>query len=504
VIAIGIQRVEVKMGVTFAKVKGFASSLAILLATVSTLAIITGLAGFLVFEEVIEREVSLKIVGIALIFDSVSVAVFALYRKHLTVELVDAFLVVSVFWILAPLFSATLYSYTIRMPFLDALFESVSGFSGTGLTVIDKPESLPRVILIWRALTQWVGELGVVVISGVLLPFLHRSIRSIYVVERGARLAPTIISTTRKLFTLYVVYTAIGVLLFTLSGMALTDSIAHSMTAIATGGMSTNSENLGYWFKAGNNFIAISASILMVLGALNFMDLYNLSLGRLSEFAKSIEVRGFAAIFLVFLALLGVSAIATNSTESSFWAWTFHMLSGLTTTGFSIVPIRDHPDIVKVVLVLSMVVGGSTFSTAGGIKIKRAIVLAKSLLWESGKVFIPKSVVVVRRVGGEVIKEEELISTYSFVALYLLTLAAISVVLHLSLLSSGITSFSYIDSLFETASALSCVGLSSGIASSSAPVITKVLLMVAMYLGRIEFLPLYTLVGIYYISKITL
>ncbi|MEM2752808.1 MAG: potassium transporter TrkG [Sulfolobales archaeon] len=492
------------MGVTFAKVKGFASSLAILLATVSTLAIITGLAGFLVFEEVIEREVSLKIVGIALIFDSVSVAVFALYRKHLIVELVDAFLVVSVFWILAPLFSATLYSYTIRMPFLDALFESVSGFSGTGLTVIDKPESLPRVILIWRALTQWVGELGVVVISGVLLPFLHRSIRSIYVVERGARLAPTIISTTRKLFTLYVVYTAIGVLLFTLSGMALTDSIAHSMTAIATGGMSTNSENLGYWFKAGNNFIAISASILMVLGALNFMDLYNLSLGRLSEFAKSIEVRGFAAIFLVFLALLGVSAIATNSTESSFWAWTFHMLSGLTTTGFSIVPIRDHPDIVKVVLVLSMVVGGSTFSTAGGIKIKRAIVLAKSLLWESGKVFIPKSVVVVRRVGGEVIKEEELISTYSFVALYLLTLAAISVVLHLSLLSSGITSFSYIDSLFETASALSCVGLSSGIASSSAPAITKVLLMVAMYLGRIEFLPLYTLVGIYYISKITL
>ncbi|MEM4985750.1 MAG: potassium transporter TrkG, partial [Sulfolobales archaeon] len=460
---------EVKMGVTFAKVKGFASSLAILLATVSTLAIITGLAGFLVFEEVIEREVSLKIVGIALIFDSVSVAVFALYRKHLIVELVDAFLVVSVFWILAPLFSATLYSYTIRMPFLDALFESVSGFSGTGLTVIDKPESLPRVILIWRALTQWVGELGVVVISGVLLPFLHRSIRSIYVVERGARLAPTIISTTRKLFTLYVVYTAIGVLLFTLSGMALTDSIAHSMTAIATGGMSTNSENLGYWFKAGNNFIAISASILMVLGALNFMDLYNLSLGRLSEFAKSIEVRGFAAIFLVFLALLGVSAIATNSTESSFWAWTFHMLSGLTTTGFSIVPIRDHPDIVKVVLVLSMVVGGSTFSTAGGIKIKRAIVLAKSLLWESGKVFIPKSVVVVRRVGGEVIREEELISTYSYVALYLLTLAAISVVLHLSLLSSGITSFSYIDSLFETASALSCVGLSSGIASSSAP-----------------------------------
>ncbi|MEM4664333.1 MAG: potassium transporter TrkG [Sulfolobales archaeon] len=495
---------EVKGEITLARVKGFASSLAILMATVSTLAIITGLVGFLVFSEAIEREASLKIVEVALVFDAVSVAIFALCRKHLAVELVDAFLVVSVFWILAPLFSAALYSYTIHMPFLDALFESVSGFSGTGLTVIDKPESLPRVILIWRALTQWVGELGVVVISGVLLPFLHRSIRSIYVVERGARLAPTIISTTRKLFTLYVVYTTIGVLLFVLSGMPLMDSIAHSMTAIATGGMSTNSENLGYWFRAGNNLVVISASIMMVLGALNFMDLYNLSLGRLREFVKSIEVRGFATIFLVFLALLGTSAIAINSTESSFWTWTFHMLSGLTTTGFSITPIGDHPDVVKVILVLSMVVGGSTFSTAGGIKIKRAIVLAKSLLWEPGKIFIPKSVVVVRRVGSEVVKEEELISVYSYVVLYALTLVIISVLLHLSLLSSGLTNFSYIDSLFETASALSCVGLSSGITSSSAPVVTKALLMVAMYLGRIEFLPLYTLVGLYYISKITL
>ncbi|MEM4867067.1 MAG: potassium transporter TrkG, partial [Sulfolobales archaeon] len=286
--------------------------------------------------------------------------------------------------------------------------------------------------------------------------------------------------------------------------MPLLDSIAHSMTAIATGGMSTNSENLGYWFKAGNNLVVVSASIVMTLGALNFMDLYNLSLGRLREFVKSVEVRGFATIFLVFLALLGASAIVTNSTESSFWIWTFHMLSGLTTTGFSIAPIGDHPDVVKVILVLSMVVGGSTFSTAGGIKIKRAIVLAKSLLWEPGKIFIPKSVVVVRRIGGEVVKEEELISVYSYVALYALILVIISILLHLSLLSSGFTNFSYIDSLFETASALSCVGLSSGITSSSAPAVTKALLMVAMYLGRIEFLPLYTLIGLYYVSKITL
>ncbi|MEM4936498.1 MAG: hypothetical protein QW780_05775, partial [Sulfolobales archaeon] len=115
--------------ITLARAKGVASSLAILMITVSTLAIIIGLAGLLAFSEAVEREISLKVIEIALVFDAVSVAIFALCRKHLVVELVDAFLVVSIFWILAPLFSATLYSYTTHMPFLDALFESVSGFS---------------------------------------------------------------------------------------------------------------------------------------------------------------------------------------------------------------------------------------------------------------------------------------------------------------------------------------------------------------------------------------
>lgn len=484
------------------RVKGFISGLTVLLMTVSTLALLVGLSGLL-FGENVEREASLKIIQIALVFNAVSAVVFALYRRYSVVELVDTFLVVSVFWVFAPLFSATLYSYTVGIPFLDSFFESVSGFTGTGLTIINRPEALPRVVLIWRALTQWVGELGVVVVSGVFLPFLHRSIRSIYVAERGARLAPTVISTVRKLFTIYLAYTAVGVLLFVLSGMDLFDSIAHSMTAIATGGMSTKSENLGYWFRTGNIFVALSASMAMVFGAFNFMDLYNLTLARFREFVKSVEVRGFTVFLLVFLALLGVSTIAVGSSES-FWVWAFHMLSGFTTTGFSLTSIADHPDIVKITITLSMIVGGSTFSTAGGIKIKRAVIVVKSALWELGRVFIPRSVVMVRRIGGEVIRDEEMMSTYSYVILYVLTLVVISITLHLSLISSGFTNFNYIDSLFETASALSCVGLSSGITSPAAPALTKMLLIVAMYLGRIEFLPLYTLVGMYYVSKIML
>lgn len=485
------------------RVRGVVSSLAVLLITVSTLALVIGLAGIAYSGDAAERDASMKIIEVALLADSASLVVFILCKKYFVTELVDAFIVVSIFWLLAPVFSAFLYSYTTSMPLLDALFESMSGFSGTGLTVVDKPEKLPRVVLAWRALTQWVGELGVVVISGVLLPFLHRSIRSIYVVERGARIAPTVISTARRLFTIYVLYTLIGALLFFLSGMDIFESVTHSMTAVATGGMSTNSENLGFWFKTGNNLAVVSAAIAMVIGAFNFMDLYYLTLGRFREFLKSVEVKGFAVFLAIFLFLIGIAVAVTNS-PGYFWVWSFHMLSGFTTTGFSLGPIANHPDIVKVTIVMSMVIGGATFSTAGGIKIKRAVIASKSILWEVGRIFIPRSVVIVRRVGGEVIKDEELISIYSYIVLYMLTLVSISTALHLVLLSSSSTGFSYIDSLFETASALSCVGLSAGITSSAAPTLAKVLLMVAMYLGRIEFLPLYTLIGIYYISKITL
>ncbi|MCX8184345.1 MAG: potassium transporter TrkG [Sulfolobales archaeon] len=485
------------------RIRGVVSSLAVLLLTVSTLALVLGVVGYSLSEKEVEKSTSMRIIEVALVTDAVVVSIFVLCKKNFITELMDAFIVVSVFWIVAPLFSAILYSRTTEMDFIDALFESVSGFSGTGLSVIDKPETLPRVVLAWRALTQWVGELGIVVISGVLLPFLHRSIRSVYVVERGAKLAPTVISTARRLFTIYIVYTLIGAALFLISGMDLFDSVSHSMTAIATGGMSTNSQNLGYWFKAGNRFIAISAAVVMTLGALNFMDLYNLTLGRLREFTESVEVRGFVIILFIFLASLGVVGMATNSIES-FWVWSFHVLSGFTTTGFSLTPISEHPDVVKAIITLSMVIGGATFSTAGGMKIKRVVVAVKSVLWETGKTFVPKSVVLVRRVGSEVVRDEEIASIHSYIALYGLTLIVTSIALHISLLSSGITSYSYMDSLLEVSSALSCVGLSSGITSSSAPILAKAILMVTMYLGRIEFLPLYTLIGIYYINKITL
>ncbi len=483
------------------RVKAIGFSVSTLMLTLSLIALILGVLGFVLSTEPYEVVSSVKVATVASLAALISLAVLWVCRGFFVTELLDALIVVSVFWLLAPLLSTAIYLYTTDLPPLDALFESLSGFSGTGLTVIDVPESYPSVVLMWRAVTQWIGELGIVVVSGALFPFLHRAIRSVYVAERGARLVPSVVETARRLALIYLAYTVLGTALLIIVGLDPFNSIAHSMTAIATGGMSTRSENIGYWFRGGNYALLLAVSIPMVLGALNFSDLYNLTVGKLKDFVKSAEVRGFFAVLVVLSALIGLASLAYNS-FSNYPVWLFHMVSGLTTTGFSVSPLGEHPDAVKAITVIAMVVGGATFSTAGGIKIRRLIIALKNVVWEMAEPSIPRSVVLIKKVGGDVVRDEEVRSAYTYVFLYLVTLAIASVALHIALVSSGVAGFSYLDSLFETASALSCVGLSVGI-TPIAPASAKVILMVCMYLGRIEFLPLYATIGAYYVSKLT-
>ncbi len=427
---------------------------------------------------------------------------FAL-RKRTVTSILEGFIVVSASWLLIPLLSAFSYVITIKMDFVDAFFESLSGFSGTGLTMIAKPEACPQVILLWRAVTQWVGELGVVVFAGTLLPRLHRVIHSVYIVERGERIAPTIITTMRKLLGIYALYTAIGTLLFMAGGMGLFDALTHSMTAIATGGMSTKSLSIGYWFRGSNWVIYWGSIVIMILGALNFADHDLLFRGRVREFLSSVEVKGFFGFLAFFTALLAGYAFVTHSL-SLLPRWFYHMVSGYTTTGFQLGSsnlLLSDPDFVKMIMIISMIVGGATFSTAGGIKIRRAVIALKAIIWSSAKTFAPPTMVMKLRVGRGYLEETDISSVLTFVATYLITLVGIALFIDATLVAYGIKGFTFIDALFETASALSCVGLSVGITSPTAPLAVKIALMVAMYLGRLEFAPLYLAMGWGYISK---
>ncbi len=442
-------------------------------------------------------------------FGLISVILGALvpfFKNYPVASVIEAFVVVAIAWLVIPAISAMAYNYSIGMDFVDAFFESLSGFSGTGLTMIAKPEDMPHVILLWRAVTQWVGELGVVVFAGTLLPALHRVIRSVYVVERGERIAPTVLSTMRILVGIYVFYTALGTVLFMLGGMGFFDALTHSMTAIATGGMSTNSLSIGYWFHGNNWAIYVTTTIIMILGAFNFVDHVALLKGKLREFFSSIEVKWFFIFLLFFTVPLVAIPIMQGDIQEAAVRF-YHLVSGYTTTGFQLGSsdvLKNEPDYVKMLFIFSMIVGGATFSTAGGIKIKRAAILFKALVWESARLFAPPAMVLRRRIGRELLDDKELIAIYNFVAVYIISFITISLFIHMTLLTYGYHQFSFVDTMFETASAMSCVGLSVGITSATSPLPVKIALMVAMYLGRLEFATLYLLLGYSYIRKVTL
>lgn len=449
----------------------------------------------------LENSLGLQYTSRYLIYIAVLLPIFIvpilILRKGVLVNVVEGFVIVLTAWLLIPLITAAIYISITDLNFVDAFFESLSGFSGTGLTMLDAPERYPHIVLVVRGVTQWLGEIGIVVVSGVLLPFVHRSIRTIYIVERGSLLTPTIASTMRRLYTVYSIYTAIGMVMLTSSGMDMFNAFIHSMTAIATGGMSTHSQNIGFWFAGRNYAILYTTSIIMVIGALNFIDSYNLLSGKFREFLESSETKGFFLLMLTFIALIILYSAITGSYDR-IPVWVYHTISGYTTTGYQLSNIYRESEVIKVILICAMIVGGATFSTAGGIKTRRILIVLKSIVWEFQRPFRLRGAVILKRLGREELDDEMIVSALSFSTAYILLTLVLSSMLHLSLVTSGIHQYTFTDSLFETVSALSCVGLSTGITSQSLPLASKIILVIAMYMGRLEFLPIYLLIGWHY------
>ena len=426
-----------------------------------------------------------------------------LLRRYVIESIIDAMAVTAITWLVVPLSSSVIYMFSLGKDFVDAFFESLSGFSGTGLTVFTNLDNTPYVVLVWRAMTQWLGELGVVVVAGVILPSLHASLRRVYYVERGPRLVATIRGSIINLFVMYSAYTLLGIVLLLFSGMGVLDAFAHSMTAIATGGMSTKDQSIGYWYYQGYKIVLVTSSIIMVIGALNFRDLYNLSRGRLREFVKSPEVLGFFGILAVLASIVTAIAYALNM-QSMETVYLYHLLSAYTTTGFQIGDLRGYPTAIKILLIVAMAIGGATFSTAGGIKTRRVVIALKEILWDIRKTALPPQYIAIRRLGDEDLTDEAVLSAITYIILYILSQFILSSLFYISLIINGVTQYDYVDALFETTSALSCVGLSVGITAPTLPLASKAILMLAMYLGRLEFLPIYLAIGVYYRKKMFL
>ncbi|MFP4686955.1 MAG: TrkH family potassium uptake protein [bacterium] len=432
-----------------------------------------------------ELPYTLPFINSALIALATGVFLYIITRKNdpeVTLSLQEGGVIVVISWLLASIFFALPFILAGKLNFTQALFESVSGITTTGLSVVDVTTT-PAVFLLWRSIMHFLGGAGlaVIMLSAIINPYGF----GIYQAEgRSDQLLPHVKRSAKMIMIIYSGYVFSGIVIYYLLGMGLFDSINHSMAALSTGGFSTRSESIGYY----NSFpIEIATCLLMVLGNLNFATHYVLLRGKFKTFFKNGEVKlqiFLYSLLIPLVAFLGLGGVAGRLSDS-FRIAIFQVISALSTTGFSTVSFSGWPAFGMMVIILLMLIGGGAGSTAGGIKQFRIHFLFKSLLVEIKNIFKPKNAVSYDYVwrGAEQMKitAANVRSVANYVFLYMLLYFSGVLIF----LSQG---FELEESMFEFSSALGTVGLSAGIIGAEAPGVILWTSTTAMFLGRLEFM----------------
>ncbi len=370
--------------------------------------------------------------------------------------------------------------YIFYMNPLDSWFEAVSGFTTTGLTVV-QPESLPASLLFWRALTQWIGGVGIIIIFLILVSSPGMSSYYLYKAEGGAgMIGAGVRGTVRRVMMIYLSYTLLGMTLFILAGMPFFESMLNAITGIATGGFTTRNASIGSF---GNPAIETVAILLMVLGATSFFVHARLWNRKFRDYINNPETRLFWTLLLVFSILVSVSYLYS---PEPFRHGVFQAFSALTGTGFSNADISSG--LTRILLITLMIIGGYAGSTAGGLKLIRSGIILKSLPWMGKKISLPEEAVVPFKLGGRVIKDNELSIIALFACMYFIILGTSSL---------GLTFLGYspLESFFTVASAEGTVGLSVVPIADMHPS-GKLILIANMFLGRLEIIPFLVMIYI--------
>ncbi|MBU0995183.1 MAG: TrkH family potassium uptake protein [Proteobacteria bacterium] len=414
----------------------------------------------------------------------IGMVLWRLFRRapNMNLSVQEGGIIVLFSWIVAIFFSAWPFTSVLGLPFSRALFESVSGWTTTGLSVVDVTGA-GMMILFWRSVIQLAGGAGLAIImmSAIVGPV---GVGISNAEGRNDQLVPNVRQSARLVLVIYACYSIAGSLAYWMAGMSFFDAVNHAFAAVSTGGFSTRPESIGYWDSTAIEAVTLP---LMVLGNLSFVTAWFLWRGKLRFVARNGEVR--LQLVIVPLSIAAVFLLTCNKIYpqlgKSMRVAIFETVSAITTTGFSTVSYKEWNSFGVFILIVLMLIGGGTCSTAGGIKQFRIYLLVKSLFMDIKRNLMPKNVILEcpiwegnRRIFLNNTKIRHLAV---FVFLYLSTYV-IGVML---LCAYG---YSLGDSLFEFASALSTVGLSVGVTSPQMPDAVLWGEIIAMFLGRLEFI----------------
>jgi trk system potassium uptake protein TrkH len=345
----------------------------------------------------------------------------------------DGFLAVTLAWVAAGAVGAApfLIYGTFDRP-VDAFFESMSGFTTTGATLLGRIEAEPHAILLWRSLTQWLGGVGIVVLVVAIAPATGMATQRVFFAELSGvtaeRLTPRIADTAKILWGVYLAFTAAGFVAFAVAGMGPFDAINHILTTIATGGFSTRSASIAAFDSLAIEIVTI---VFMVLGGINFAVYWRALRGADSLRPQLPELRAYLLILVVATAIVTLTLVLSQTrigTADALRDSAFTVVSITTSSGFITADFDEWNNFGQLVMLMLMFVGGCAGSTAGGMKVIRVLLLGKAAAQEIEHQVRPTTVQVLR-VGGRVYTEEVRKGVLAFFSLYVLIVAVGTVVM---------------------------------------------------------------------------
>ncbi len=407
-------------------------------------------------------------------------------KKELSVR--EGFAVVTFGWAVFAVFGALpfLFSGAIASP-VDAIFETMSGFTTTGSTILTEIETLPQSLLFWRALTHWLGGMGIIVLSLAILPMLGVGGMQLFKAEvpgpTADRLKPRIQDTAKMLWGVYVLLTGLETVLLMVGGMSFFDAVCHAFATLATGGFSTRNASVGAY---DSGYIDGVITLFMILAGINFALHFHLLRGRFRDFFRSEELRVYLAVIVVATAII----MTFNWTEDLYAGFVenlrftlFQVASIMTTTGFGTADFELWPVVAQYLLVLLMFIGGCAGSTGGGIKVARILLLFKHAQVQLFRLIHPRAIRLVK-LGNMPVDKEVMQSILGFFALFI----AVFVVGSLLVAATGM------DVVSSAAAVIACLAnIGPGLGSvgpvdnfAHVPDFGKGVLIVCMLMGRLE------------------
>ena len=407
----------------------------------------------------------------------------------------EGFLIVALGWIVLSMLGALPFFLSGEIPnYIDALFETVSGFTTTGASILSAPQDMSQGCLFWRSFTHWIGGMGVLLFIMAVLPMSGEHQMHIMRAELPGvsvdKLVPRVRQTAKILYIIYVCMTLVQTVLLLFGGMNLFDALTHAFATAGTGGFSTRNASIAGFDSL---YIEIVCGVFMLLFAVNFNIYFFVLVGNFKAILKNEELRWYLAI--VAAAIISISAGIADMYGGFFRGMRhafFYVASIISTTGFGTVDYTTWPAYTQFIIVMLMFCGACAGSTGGGIKVSRIVILLKSLRKEIHEMAAPRHVRSIR-LDGKRLEGSTLRAVHSFFISYMFILIGVSFIVSMDGYSFATSFSATLSCLSNIGPGLELVGPCGNFAIFSYP--TKLLLTAAMLIGRLEIFPMLVLLS---------